>query len=102
MVSSCFSKSLADAFHTWYIRPKTHCELHRDRVQHTGPDGHPIVGAHIPQCDEHGHYQPQQCHGSTGHCWCVDDKGQERPGTRTPPGTPHVDCRRPGEVVLFW
>ncbi|XP_070400308.1 nidogen-2 isoform X5 [Nothobranchius furzeri] len=76
-------------------RPKTHCELHRDRVQHTGPDGHPIVGAHIPQCDEHGHYQPQQCHGSTGHCWCVDDKGQERPGTRTPPGTPHVDCRRP-------
>ncbi|KAF7214876.1 transcript variant X4 [Nothobranchius furzeri] len=78
-------------------RPKTHCELHRDRVQHTGPDGHPIVGAHIPQCDEHGHYQPQQCHGSTGHCWCVDDKGQERPGTRTPPGTPHVDCRRPDD-----
>uniref|UniRef100_A0A8C6KHZ8 Nidogen 2 n=1 Tax=Nothobranchius furzeri TaxID=105023 RepID=A0A8C6KHZ8_NOTFU len=78
--------------------PKTHCELHRDRVQHTGPDGHPIVGAHIPQCDEHGHYQPQQCHGSTGHCWCVDDRGQERPGTRTPPGTPHVDCRRPGET----
>ncbi|TNN65288.1 Saxiphilin [Liparis tanakae] len=36
-----------------------------------------------------------QCHGSTGHCWCVDVTGQERAGTRTPPGRPSVDCDRP-------
>ncbi|XP_037552667.1 nidogen-2 [Nematolebias whitei] len=74
--------------------PKTECEHHRDGVQTSSPDGHPLVGAYVPQCDEHGQYQPQQCHGSTGHCWCVDSRGQERSGTRTPPGKPHVDCSR--------
>uniref|UniRef100_A0A3Q2ZEG2 Nidogen 2a (osteonidogen) n=1 Tax=Kryptolebias marmoratus TaxID=37003 RepID=A0A3Q2ZEG2_KRYMA len=72
-------------------RPKTQCEHHRDSVQTTSPDGLPLVGAYVPQCDEHGQYQSQQCHGSTGHCWCVDSRGQERPGTRTSPGAPRVD-----------
>ncbi|XP_017292795.1 nidogen-2 isoform X3 [Kryptolebias marmoratus] len=76
-------------------RPKTQCEHHRDSVQTTSPDGQPLVGAYIPQCDEHGHYQSQQCHGSTGHCWCVDSIGQERAGTRTPPGGLRVDCNNP-------
>lgn len=48
----------------------------------------------------HGILELFQCHGSTGHCWCVDSRGQERPGTRTPPGVTRVDCdRRPGEAV---
>ncbi|XP_069022442.1 nidogen-2 isoform X2 [Embiotoca jacksoni] len=77
-------------------RPKTHCEHHRDGVQTSSPEGHPLVGAFVPQCDADGQYLPRQCHGSTGHCWCVDRRrGQERPGTRTPPGTPSVDCDRP-------
>ncbi|XP_069568836.1 nidogen-2 isoform X3 [Brachyistius frenatus] len=76
-------------------RPKTHCEHHRDGVQTSSPEGHPLVGAFVPQCDADGQYLPRQCHGSTGHCWCVDRRrGQERPGTRTPPGTPSVDCDR--------
>ncbi|XP_038573115.1 nidogen-2 isoform X8 [Micropterus salmoides] len=78
-------------------RPKTHCEHHRDRAQTTSSEGHPIAGAYVPQCDANGQYTPQQCHGSTGHCWCVDGRGQERRGTRTPPGTPRVDCDRPDE-----
>ncbi|XP_038573163.1 nidogen-2 isoform X17 [Micropterus salmoides] len=78
-------------------RPKTHCEHHRDRAQTTSSEGHPIVGAYVPQCDANGQYTPRQCHGSTGHCWCVDGRGQERRGTRTPPGTPRVDCDRPDE-----
>uniref|UniRef100_A0A3P8W1R4 Thyroglobulin type-1 domain-containing protein n=1 Tax=Cynoglossus semilaevis TaxID=244447 RepID=A0A3P8W1R4_CYNSE len=61
--------------------------------------GHPILGAYIPQCDAHGQYKTQQCHGSTGHCWCVDSTGQERAGTRTAPGTSSVDCDKPGEKV---
>ncbi|XP_068612657.1 nidogen-2 [Brachionichthys hirsutus] len=78
-------------------RPKTYCEHHRDSVQTAGPDGHPIVGAYAPQCDAGGEYRPLQCHGSTGHCWCVDRTGQERAGTRTPPGSPSVDCDKPDE-----
>uniref|UniRef100_A0A7N5ZTL7 Nidogen 2a (osteonidogen) n=1 Tax=Anabas testudineus TaxID=64144 RepID=A0A7N5ZTL7_ANATE len=78
----------------------THCEHHRDRVHTSSPEGYPIVGAYVPQCDDDGQYTPQQCHGSTGHCWCVDSRGQEREGTRTPPGTPAKDCDRPGESAL--
>ncbi|XP_077462107.1 uncharacterized protein nid2a isoform X4 [Stigmatopora argus] len=76
-------------------RPKTHCEQHRERVQTTSSEGYPLVGAFVPQCDTHGQYTQQQCHGSTGHCWCVDSQGQERPGTRTSPGTTPFDCERP-------
>ncbi|KAG7327949.1 hypothetical protein KOW79_007893 [Hemibagrus wyckioides] len=79
-------------------RPKTQCEQHRDRSQ-SRPDGSPAVGAFIPQCDEEGQYRSLQCHGSTGHCWCVDSRGQERPGTRTPPGSPRRNCDAPVEVV---
>uniref|UniRef100_A0A3Q2ZSC3 Nidogen 2a (osteonidogen) n=1 Tax=Kryptolebias marmoratus TaxID=37003 RepID=A0A3Q2ZSC3_KRYMA len=57
------------------------------------------VGAYIPQCDSDGLYRPQQCHGSTGYCWCVDSRGQEKPGTRTPSRTPPVDCDKPGEAL---
>ncbi|XP_061571402.1 nidogen-2 [Cololabis saira] len=78
-------------------RPKTHCQHHRDRVHSSSPDGRPVAGAYVPECDENGQYRPRQCHGSTGHCWCVDSRGEERPGTRTPPGSPSVDCDRPDE-----
>ncbi|XDV42943.1 hypothetical protein PO909_011511 [Leuciscus waleckii] len=76
-------------------RLKTQCEQHRDSLQ-SGNGGVPLVGGFIPQCDEEGQYRPQQCHGSTGHCWCVDSRGQERAGTRTPPGTPRINCDEPG------
>ncbi|XP_070814042.1 LOW QUALITY PROTEIN: nidogen-2 [Chaetodon trifascialis] len=78
-------------------RPKTHCEHHRDSVQSTSPEGYPITGAYVPQCDANGQYRPLQCHGSSGHCWCVDNRGQERAGTRTPPGTAPKDCDKPDE-----
>ncbi|XP_031435769.1 nidogen-2 isoform X4 [Clupea harengus] len=72
-------------------RPKTQCEHHRDSVQGS-QDGFSLVGAFIPECDEEGQYRPLQCHGSTGHCWCVSDQGQERAGTRTPAGSPRPNC----------
>ncbi|XP_050988516.1 nidogen-2 [Labeo rohita] len=79
------------------VRPKTHCEQHRDSLQSRNGDV-PVVGAYIPQCDEEGQYRSQQCHGSTGHCWCVDSRGQERAGTRTPPGAPRINCDEPVPV----
>lgn len=108
------------------VRPKSQCEQHRDGLQSgLEQSGRPSVGAFIPQCDADGSYRPLQvrphsvlvsddfsvatwhseafndvfqCHGSTGHCWCVDIRGQERAGTRTPPGTAPADCDKPGDI----
>uniref|UniRef100_A0AAX7TNL9 Nidogen 2a (osteonidogen) n=1 Tax=Astatotilapia calliptera TaxID=8154 RepID=A0AAX7TNL9_ASTCA len=82
-------------------RLKTRCEHHRDSVKTTSADGYPITGVYKPQCDAEGQYLPQQCHGSTGYCWCVDSRGEERAGTRTPPGAAPVDCDRPGETLIL-
>ncbi|XP_047189059.1 nidogen-2 isoform X6 [Scophthalmus maximus] len=80
-------------------RPKTQCEHHRDGVQTTSQEGYPLLGVYVPQCDANGQYSPLQCHGSPGHCWCVDGRGQERAGTRTSPGAPPTDCDKPVPVT---
>lgn len=109
-------------------REKTQCERHRERTQAaTSSSGlfsffrpRPGVGQYVPQCDEHGAYEPTQCHTSIGQCWCVDANGQEIPNTRTGPGstplcidhtvtpppvgpTPRPDIRpvAPGTHLLF-
>ena len=41
-------------------RPKTPCEHHRDSIQTTSPEGYPIIGAYVPQCDANGQYSPLQ------------------------------------------
>lgn len=41
-------------------RPKTHCEHQREKAQTTSPEGYPILGAYVPQCDASGQYIPQQ------------------------------------------
>ncbi|KAM9803801.1 nidogen-1 [Neosynchiropus ocellatus] len=83
-------------------RTKTRCENHRDSllgVTEFGPRGpRPPVGQFIPRCDENGGYEPMQCHGSTGHCWCVDRNGQEIQGTRSGPGSRPM-CIDHGEVL---
>ncbi|KAF0027291.1 hypothetical protein F2P81_020032 [Scophthalmus maximus] len=86
--------------HTCIGRTKTQCENHRDGLQGviaSGPRGpRPPVGQYIPACDENGAYEPMQCHGSTGHCWCVDRNGQEISGTRSGPGSrPMCDGGKP-------
>ncbi|KAB1257965.1 Thyroglobulin [Camelus dromedarius] len=40
-------------------------------------------GPYVPQCDEFGSWEPVQCHAWTGHCWCVDGKGEYVPGSLT-------------------
>uniref|UniRef100_A0A5F9CGR4 Uncharacterized protein n=1 Tax=Oryctolagus cuniculus TaxID=9986 RepID=A0A5F9CGR4_RABIT len=69
---------------------KTRCQLEREHI--LGAAGAADAqrprppGLFVPECDEHGHYSPTQCHGSTGYCWCVDRDGREVEGTRTRPG----------------
>ncbi|XP_071390603.1 nidogen-1 [Centroberyx affinis] len=78
-----------DGFYCSSERTKTQCESHRESVLgESVPRGpRPPVGAFIPTCDEQGAYEPMQCHGSTGYCWCVDRNGQEIHGTRSGPGS---------------
>ncbi|XP_020560434.1 nidogen-1 isoform X2 [Oryzias latipes] len=73
-------------------REKTPCELQRQNAQTAAPSGsgflsffrpRPVVAQYVPQCDQHGAYEPTQCHSSIGQCWCVDANGQEIPDTRT-------------------
>jgi len=40
-------------------------------------NGSPPLGLFIPQCDRIGAFAKKQCHGSTGMCWCVDEKGTQ-------------------------
>ncbi|KAE8300659.1 Nidogen-1 [Larimichthys crocea] len=76
-------------------REKTQCERHRESAQAATSSSsifsffrpRPAVGNYVPQCDEHGAYEPTQCHTSISQCWCVDANGQEIPNTRTGPGS---------------
>lgn len=34
------------------------------------------VGEYIPQRDSNGKLLSKQCHGSTGFCWCINEKGE--------------------------
>ncbi|XP_037073355.1 uncharacterized protein LOC119094399 [Pollicipes pollicipes] len=57
--------------------------------------GVPLGRTYIPHCrNEDGHYSPVQCHPVLGVCWCVDEAGRERPGTRAA-GRHNVNCSRP-------
>ena len=56
------------------------CKKKRDKILASFPK--PPPGMFVPQCREDGGYQPSQCHGSTGFCWCVDEYGNELTGTR--------------------
>ncbi|KAI6068034.1 Nidogen-2 [Aix galericulata] len=74
----------------------TPCEHERLYPRAVPPGPSPVGDGHVPQCDERGGYRPLQCHGSTGHCWCVDAAGQEIAGTRTAPGSTPPRCGDPG------
>ncbi|CAL8367216.1 unnamed protein product [Gadus morhua 'NCC'] len=75
-----------DGFQCAPERTKTQCEAHRDSLLVASEYRPRPVGHHVPTCSDRGDYTPVQCHASTGHCWCVDHRGQEIPGTRFGPG----------------
>ncbi|XP_022094920.1 papilin-like [Acanthaster planci] len=68
----------------------TRCQQHRNSVLATEePTGHI---RYVPECNEAGDYREIQCYGNTGHCWCVNDNGEEIDGTRKRPGEGVPDC----------
>ncbi|KAB0362954.1 hypothetical protein FD754_007110 [Muntiacus muntjak] len=40
-------------------------------------------GPYVPQCDAFGGWEPVQCYAATGHCWCVDGRGEYVPASLT-------------------
>jgi len=38
------------------------------------------IGKYVPQCNEQvpEKYEPLQCHGSNGYCWCVNKESGEK------------------------
>lgn len=68
------------------------CERWRQSLlEHYG--GRPQGDQYVPQCDTLGNFNPLQCHGNSGYCWCVDEHGREIQGTRSEPGVPPA-CKR--------
>lgn len=57
-----------------------------------------LVGAYVPQRNEDGSFKAEQCWGSTGYCWCVDEYGKEIPGTKIR-GKP--DCSKKGNWLIL-
>lgn len=71
------------------------CKCHMDRFKAQNPPGsnnvsngsnvsnqRRLIGAFVPECENNGKFKPKQCHGSTGHCWCVDSVTGEQRGER--------------------
>ncbi|XP_048214590.1 thyroglobulin [Perognathus longimembris pacificus] len=54
-------------------------------------------GPYVPQCDAFGSWQPVQCHAGTGHCWCVDGKGEFSPASLTARSSQMPLCPSPCE-----
>ena len=52
-----------------------------------------MTGCFIPECTEDCSWEPIQCWGSTGYCWCVDENGIEIEGTSTPSWQGVPDCQ---------
>uniref|UniRef100_A0A8C8GEQ4 Nidogen-1-like n=1 Tax=Oncorhynchus tshawytscha TaxID=74940 RepID=A0A8C8GEQ4_ONCTS len=91
-ICSCLSGFVGDGY-TCQEHEKTQCERDRESIQVSSNTGsfsffrlRPSVSQYVPTCDQHGAYEPTQCHGSIGQCWCVDGNGQEISNTRTGPG----------------
>lgn len=72
-------------------KPLTKCEkLHNEAL---AKKEHGAITIYVPQCREDGSFEPKQCDGSIGYCWCVDKNGDEISGTRTKFGhVPPLEC----------
>ena len=84
---------------------KSKCEKHRQEVYDTFPvvngEKLPMPGAYVPQCNKDGSYKEEQCHGSTGYCWCVDENGKKREETQVKFKKPNCKKGESVEVTTF-
>ncbi|XP_062987405.1 thyroglobulin [Elgaria multicarinata webbii] len=50
---------------------------------------------YIPQCDGLGNWEPVQCYESSGHCWCVDERGHYISDSLVTRSTRLPQCQKP-------
>ena len=65
----------------------TACQMMRQQIlgrsSGNATVGRVLPGQFVPNCSPDGHFEIVQCHGSTGHCWCVGQlDGREVTGSR--------------------
>ncbi|XP_062512708.1 von Willebrand factor-like [Corticium candelabrum] len=78
-------------------RQETSCDQLRNN-QTTTCRG--LIGCFVTSCEPDGSFSSQQCHPSTGYCWCVDDSGNKLEGTDTAPYlVSTLDCMKPVVAV---
>ncbi|XP_043224017.1 uncharacterized protein LOC122382571 isoform X1 [Amphibalanus amphitrite] len=83
---------------TQCVRPllATACQHEKSVLEERArSSGVPLGRTYIPHCrDQDGLYSEVQCHPVLGVCWCVDEAGRERAGTRAA-GRHNVNCTTP-------
>ena len=71
------------------------CEAEETAINECGG-----LGCYIPQCADDCSWESMQCWSSTGYCWCVDESGEEIPGTSTPSWQGYPDCEESIEECI--
>lgn len=70
---------------------KTACQHLQSLQMHQSIElGVPAKDKYIAQCNEDGGFKTVQC-GPSNMCWCVDEYGKEKSGTRTTAGRPNCE-----------
>ncbi|XP_062512900.1 SCO-spondin-like [Corticium candelabrum] len=78
-------------------RQETPCDQLRNNQTTTC---HGLIGCFVTSCEPDGSFSSQQCHPSTGYCYCVDDSGNKLEGTDTAPYlVSTLDCTKPVVAV---
>lgn len=97
------SKCCSNGCGTQCIEPvmMTACQHQRAIAQHKASEsGTPAKEVFMPACRAgDGGFERVQCHPMTRVCWCVDEAGQELPGTRAPPDV-QPSCLAPNECPV--
>lgn len=72
---------------------KTACQHLQSLQLHQSIEmGIPAKDKYIAQCNKEGGFETVQC-GPGGVCWCVDEYGKEKGGTRTTAGRPNCEIQ---------
>lgn len=80
--------------HVWVAGSGADCVYLRGAAE--ALPGGSLGGSWVPSCTAEGAFHPTQC--DQVHCWCVDAKGAEIPGTKFPVQAAQ-SCNR---LILLW
>lgn len=81
---------------------KTACQhLQSIQIHQAIELGIPAKQKYISQCNDDGSWKTIQCGPNNAVCWCVDERGNEKSGTRTSTGVPNCEVSKSTECPLM-